>query len=269
MPGLPAELWHAIGFVGQGLFTARFLVQWYASEKRKESVVPTSFWWLSFSGRAVLAAYAIALRDPVFLLGSLVNGFLYARNLLLIHVRRRGPTSRGVLIPATLAISACLLVTLARKIPEEIPVFWLGLGVAGTALWTGRFVIQWYVSERAGKSVMPRAFWYVGLLGSLLLLSYSIHRQNVVFILGYLFPPFPYIRNLVLIYRKEGAPAPVRWAERVWREPRSRAVAILVFAALLAGFLTARTLASVLRSRSVSSTRRTNTPPCCLAHSQL
>ena len=79
MLGLPPLAWDAIGLVGQLLFTARFVVQWVASERRAESVVPDVFWWLSVVGSTILAAYASALRDPVFLLASLLNGAIYAR----------------------------------------------------------------------------------------------------------------------------------------------------------------------------------------------
>ena len=86
MFGLSPTAWAVIGFAGQGLFTARFLVQWLASEKKGESVVPVSFWWLSLVGSVVLAGYAVARDEPVFLLVSMINGFLYARNLILIKI---------------------------------------------------------------------------------------------------------------------------------------------------------------------------------------
>ena len=63
MFGIPAGVWMAIGFAGQALFTARFLVQWLASEKKGESVVPVSFWWLSVVGSAILAFFAASRQD--------------------------------------------------------------------------------------------------------------------------------------------------------------------------------------------------------------
>ena len=62
--------WQVIGFVGQGVFTARFLVQWIASEKKRDSVVPVAFWWLSLVGGFSLLVYAIHRRDPVFIVGQ-------------------------------------------------------------------------------------------------------------------------------------------------------------------------------------------------------
>lgn len=78
----------AIGILGQALFSARFLVQWLASEWRRASVMPTAFWWLSILGGVFLLIYAIARRDPVFIAGQGFGLLVYLRNLVLI--RRRG-----------------------------------------------------------------------------------------------------------------------------------------------------------------------------------
>ncbi|HVQ74470.1 MAG TPA: lipid-A-disaccharide synthase N-terminal domain-containing protein [Candidatus Binatia bacterium] len=81
-------MWLSVGFLGQALFSSRFLVQWIASERRKESVIPVSFWFLSLGGGLALLVYAIHRVDPVFILGQGAGLFIYLRNLLLI--RRRG-----------------------------------------------------------------------------------------------------------------------------------------------------------------------------------
>ena len=78
------NLWLAVGFAGQLLFTSRFLVQWIASERRRQSVIPTAFWWLSLGGAALLLAYAIWREDPVFILGQAFGFVVYTRNLILI-----------------------------------------------------------------------------------------------------------------------------------------------------------------------------------------
>lgn len=84
--------WLAVGFIGQALFTARFLVQWMASERRRDAVVPVMFWWLSLLGGAALLAYAISRRDPVIVMGQSMGLFIYARNLVLIdRARQRRP----------------------------------------------------------------------------------------------------------------------------------------------------------------------------------
>ena len=79
------HVWLTIGLLGQALFSARFLVQWVASERRKRSVVPRAFWYFSVGGGITLLAYAIWRRDPVFILGQGAGLFVYARNLWFIH----------------------------------------------------------------------------------------------------------------------------------------------------------------------------------------
>ena len=81
--------WVAIGLGGQLLFTARFLVQWIASERAKRSVVPIAFWYFSVGGGLILFAYACYRQDPVFILGQSMGLFIYLRNLWLIHAEKR------------------------------------------------------------------------------------------------------------------------------------------------------------------------------------
>jgi lipid-A-disaccharide synthase-like uncharacterized protein len=80
--------WLIFGLAGQAVFSARFLVQWLASEKAGDSVVPVSFWWLSILGAAILLAYALYRQDPIFILGQSAGFFIYSRNLYFI-VRKR------------------------------------------------------------------------------------------------------------------------------------------------------------------------------------
>ena len=80
--------WIAFGLLGQGIFGARFIVQWIASERRKESHIPLVFWYLSIVGGIVTTAYAIHKRDPVFIIGQASGLIVYVRNLMLIYARR-------------------------------------------------------------------------------------------------------------------------------------------------------------------------------------
>ena len=88
-------VWLAVGFLGQGIFTARFLVQWAVSEKSRDSVVPVAFWWLSLLGGAALLSYAIWRRDPVIVVGQSMGLFIYVRNLMLIDTARRREAADG------------------------------------------------------------------------------------------------------------------------------------------------------------------------------
>jgi lipid-A-disaccharide synthase-like uncharacterized protein len=78
-------IWLTIGFTGQGLFFARWVVQWLASERSAESRVPVGFWYMSLIGGLVTLTYAIYRQDPVFIAGQSVGTFVYLRNLMLIR----------------------------------------------------------------------------------------------------------------------------------------------------------------------------------------
>ena len=78
-------LFLTIGFIGQGLFASRFVVQWIYSEKRGESFIPVIFWYLSIFGGMGLLVYAISRKDPVIITGQLFGILIYTRNLILIY----------------------------------------------------------------------------------------------------------------------------------------------------------------------------------------
>jgi lipid-A-disaccharide synthase-like uncharacterized protein len=79
---------------------------------------------------------------------------------------------------------------------------WLAIGLLGTATFGSRFLLQWLASERAGRSYIPLAFWWLSIAGSLLLLAYAIHKRDPVFILANAPNSLIYARNLILIYRE-------------------------------------------------------------------
>ena len=75
------DWWVMLGFFAQAFFTARFAVQWIASERAGRSVIPVTFWWCSIGGGLLLFVYALYRRDPVFILGQAFGVFVYLRNL--------------------------------------------------------------------------------------------------------------------------------------------------------------------------------------------
>ncbi|MGH8467770.1 MAG: lipid-A-disaccharide synthase N-terminal domain-containing protein [Gammaproteobacteria bacterium] len=78
---------------------------------------------------------------------------------------------------------------------------WIIVGFTSQALFGTRFLIQWLTSERAKRSVIPAAFWYFSVAGSLVLLCYSLHKLDPVFIVGQIAGLFIYVRNLYLLHR--------------------------------------------------------------------
>ena len=81
------RIWTIIGLVAQALFFGRFFIQWLASERKGESIVPVAFWFFSVFGGALLLIYAIHQRDIVFISGQAGGLVIYLRNLMLIYRR--------------------------------------------------------------------------------------------------------------------------------------------------------------------------------------
>jgi len=89
-----STIMYIIGFIGQGAFFSRFLVQWIISEFKKESVIPYIFWYLSIIGSSLLLSYAIFRKDPVFILGQSFGFIVYIRNIYLIRSKNKKVLSK-------------------------------------------------------------------------------------------------------------------------------------------------------------------------------
>lgn len=202
------------GWAGQAVFTWRILEQWWMSEKAKRSVIPSAFWAWSLAGSALLLVYAFHRRDPVFVLGTLINGCIYLRNFA---IARRGPSHAGAgsarraMWPVVAALAVFVVITIEAVGPDhglvrfDYAFLWLVVGFLGQVLWSGRFVVQWLVSERLGRSVLPASFFAMSLAGALLLFVYAISRRDWVNMAAYGPNFIPYARNLVLLRRERRA----------------------------------------------------------------
>jgi lipid-A-disaccharide synthase-like uncharacterized protein len=91
--GITWNVWKFVGFVGNAVFFSRFFVQWYATEKRNQVVVPQAFWWLSLVGSVILLAYGVFyLRDSVVIFAYAFTWVPYIRNIM-IHRRNKAARS--------------------------------------------------------------------------------------------------------------------------------------------------------------------------------
>jgi lipid-A-disaccharide synthase-like uncharacterized protein len=196
-------LWLGVGFVAQVFFAGRFLSQWLLSERAGRSLMPVHFWYLSVAGSMLLLAYAIHRRDPVIATGQLIGLGIYLRNLRFID---RGWMGRHSL-PVWLGLVAAASVTGYHLGPDSasksllLHDFWTAFGFIGQSLFTGRFIIQWWMTERARQSVVPRYFWYLSIAGTLMLLVYAIAVVDPVIMLGQGLGLVLYTRNLILLNR--------------------------------------------------------------------
>lgn len=186
---------------GQSLFAGRVLLQWWASEKAGRTVVPRLFWHLSLVGSLCAVVYSGFRHDPVFMLASLPGCMIYARNLYLRRERRA-----GTLVPFALALVAFFVWSALQK-PRIDSRLWAGIGLAGSVLWSSRWVVQWWISERTGRALLPRSFFLISLVASLLLSAYCIRSREWVMLLAYGLTPVPSLRNLILDRRASSSAA--------------------------------------------------------------
>ncbi|MFA7332489.1 MAG: lipid-A-disaccharide synthase N-terminal domain-containing protein [Candidatus Delongbacteria bacterium] len=193
------DLLHAIGWLGQGAYFVRSLLQWLMSEKLRRSTIPAGFWLLSVLGALALLSYAALRHDAVIILGQAVNLAIYLRNL---HLESRPQaalsTSSLRLALGGLALSFLLLCLLSLKL-DHSP--WMLVGWAGQLIFLTRFPLQWWRAERSGKVDLPATFWWISLLGSTLLLLYATWRHDWVIVSGQAVGLLAYGRNLVLLHR--------------------------------------------------------------------
>jgi len=98
-----------------------------------------------------------------------------------------------------------MLERLAEIVKDPVELFWVLFGLAAQSLFAGRFIWQWFVSEKKKRSVVPPGFWILSLVGGLMLFVYACQRQDPVFIIGQGLGVIIYVRNLMLIWRSRTA----------------------------------------------------------------
>ncbi|MBL6447744.1 lipid-A-disaccharide synthase N-terminal domain-containing protein [Fulvivirga sp. 29W222] len=203
-----SDIWiYTIGFIAQGLFSARLIVQWVKSEKAGKVLSPTIFWQLSLFASFLLIVYGVLRNDIVIIGGQLISYFIYIRNLRFKKAWRYLPVWFRVSTLASPVIALCYLLlnkqfhfhSLLHNPEISFPLMvW---GSAGQIIFTFRFVYQWLHSEKLKKSVLPPGFWIISLVGSLMIISYAIFRLDPVLIVGQFFGVIIYSRNLFIHYK--------------------------------------------------------------------
>lgn len=195
----------SIGFLAQLLFSSRTFYQWLASEKQRQVVAPRFFWQMSLIASILLFFYGYLRHDFTIMLGQSLTYFIYIRNIQLEKQWHKFPKiSRLFLWIFPLLIifyyynnNTMDLQNLLGS--ETISGNLLSLGIVAQLLFTFRFIFQWIYSEKKKFSSLPKGFWLISLLGSLLILIYGILRHDPVLIIGHTFGIIIYFRNLKLI----------------------------------------------------------------------
>lgn len=198
----------AIGFLAQGFFSARILVQWILSERARKVLSPSIFWVLSLAGSYLLCIYGWLRSDFAIILGQFISYYVYLWNLHSKGILPRVPALIRYILLLTPVAAICWIGAhsesfIASFLRNEAIPWWLILyGSAGQIIFTLRFVYQWYYSYRKGESVLPAGFWIISLIGSLTIVSYAIIRRDPVLIVGQSFGLVAYIRNLCIGHKK-------------------------------------------------------------------
>ncbi len=209
-----------VGFLAQGLFSARFLIQLVKSEQAGKVLSPVIFWQLSLVASFLLLVYGTFRQDVVIVGGQLISYFIYIRNLQIQHAWKLFPEwIRWVFLVLPVVFLLYLLFyadydfyLLFRN--PEIGGMLLTWGTLGQLVFVSRFVVQWWDIERSRESRFPPSFWYISLAGAVLISLYAVLRRDSVLFIGQAFGILVYVRNL-MIYFGERSPEKLSLLERI------------------------------------------------------
>ncbi|HEX8060532.1 MAG TPA: lipid-A-disaccharide synthase N-terminal domain-containing protein [Cyclobacteriaceae bacterium] len=191
-----------LGFLGQGMFGARTIAQWIIAEREGRVVSPVIFWVFSVIGASVFLFYGVLRHDPVIMLGQSIAFYIYIRNLQLKRVWQR----IHVVIRILLLLIPPALLLYATKFESSglnfnyTDIFML-TGMIGQLLLNFRYFYQWYFSEKAHESLLPLGFWIISAAASIMVVVYSLYRDDLVLLVAQSGGLIAYIRNIYLHFR--------------------------------------------------------------------
>lgn len=199
---------YILGFVAQGCFGARSLVQWIQSERQGKVVSPTLFWVFSLIGSSLFLIYGLLRSDVVIIVGQVLSFYIYARNLYLKRVLQDQPRFLQVLLllfPLLIvAVSFSQRSDFDFLSVDSLSETFLIVGAVGQLSLNLRYLYQWYYSELARESLLPLGFWIISALGSLLVIVYGYFRSDPVLFVSQSMGMIVYVRNIVLHTRSNG-----------------------------------------------------------------
>ena len=195
---------YALGFLAQGFFSARIIIQWLISEKSKKVESPAAYWICSIIGSYLFFCYGWLRNDFAIILGQFISYYIYLWNL---HVKGLWKKAH-VIIRAILLITPIVAITkigsnfngfISEFIQnDEVPLWLLLFGSAGQIIFTLRFIYQWFYSRRHNESILPAGFWIISLIGSAVIVSYAFIRRDPVLAIGQSVGFIAYTRNLFI-----------------------------------------------------------------------
>jgi len=200
---------YAIGFLGQLLFAARLIMQWLKSEEKDKIATPSLFWKLSLQGAVLLFVYGYLRDDMAIMLGQFLVYGAYFRNLQL-----QGQWGKSGIMFKIYVIGLPILIALYLLFfgqmdwtdlieGDNISTWLIALGIIGQLIYSSRFIYQWIYAEQHQESDLPWKFWVISLMGSSLIFTYGIFRNDPVLIAAHFFGGIVYVRNLFIIKKSK------------------------------------------------------------------
>lgn len=195
---------YLIGFLAQGFFSARTLLQWILSEKARKVLAPSIFWILSIIGSYLMFIYGWSRDDFSILLGQFISYYIYIWNLYEKKIWKKFHSIIKIILLITPIIA---IISVSHDISafidvfiknEKVPLWLLIFGSAGQIIFNFRFVYQLIISAKKKESILPEGFWILSLVGSVIILTYAIYRKDPVLIAGQLFGFIIYGRNIMI-----------------------------------------------------------------------
>lgn len=214
---------YPLGFLSSLAFGARFIIQWLQSEKAQKSLVPRSFWLLSLAGNLLLMLHSFIQIQFHICLVQVCNAIISWRNLDLMQTERPAVSFKTVCFLLMGSVLATSLAFAAQdwwlmhdgtwfRIPTApwqtssnpaLSFFWHIFGTIGYLLFSSRFWVQWWYTEKAHASQLPVSFWWLSLIGALFSIAYFLRMGDSVNLIGPLVGLIPYLRNLMLIHKNK------------------------------------------------------------------
>jgi len=199
---------YSVGFLAQILFSTRLLIQWISSERAGKVISPLIFWQFSLIASILMIVYGILRHDLAIILGQAITYGVYVRNLQFLGFWRKIPQLVRV-VALTFPLFAILWLLTGEIYNfknivgnKDISFILMAWGVTGQFVFTFRFIIQWFYTEKVKESVLPIGFWIFSIIGSVMVLSYAVIRKDPVLFVGQLFGFVVYFRNTLLWMRE-------------------------------------------------------------------
>ncbi|MBE9488021.1 MAG: lipid-A-disaccharide synthase N-terminal domain-containing protein [Bacteroidetes bacterium] len=198
-----------VGLLAQLFFSLRILYQWIKSERAKKIISPALFWVFSIIGSYLLFIYGWLRDDFSIILGQFLSYYIYLWNLKANNILQKLPYILRIILFITPLIAIGFMLYNFSEVKEtlfqnkDIPIWLIIFGSLGQIIFTFRFIYQWIYSLRKHISILPMGFWVISLVGSIMIISYGIIRQDIVLILGQSTGFIAYTRNIMIGHKSK------------------------------------------------------------------